>query len=67
MLGTGGVAAITSIRPLQRALVGTDSGLAPAPITLMRKGRLLSLDVVDGELALDVQPEPEKLLPAIVE
>ena len=30
-------------------------------------GGRVSLDVVDGGLALDVQPEPEKLLPAIVE
>ncbi|MES2859791.1 MAG: ATP-dependent Clp protease ATP-binding subunit ClpA [Pseudomonadota bacterium] len=30
-------------------------------------GGRVSLDVVNGELALDVQPEPEKLLPAIVE
>ena len=27
----------------------------------------LTLDVADGELALDVQAEPEKLLPAVVE
>ncbi|RZA19148.1 MAG: ATP-dependent Clp protease ATP-binding subunit ClpA [Lysobacteraceae bacterium] len=31
------------------------------------KGGRVSLDVVDGELALDVQAEPEKLLPAVVE
>jgi ATP-dependent Clp protease ATP-binding subunit ClpA len=30
-------------------------------------GGRVSLDVVDGELALDVQAEPEKLLPAVVE
>ncbi len=33
---------------------------------LVNGGRV-SLDVVDGELALDVQAEPEKLLPAVVE
>ena len=30
-------------------------------------GGRVSMDVVDGELALDVQAEPEKLLPAVVE
>ena len=30
-------------------------------------GGRVSLDAVDGELALDVQAEPEKLLPAVVE
>ncbi|MEG2942184.1 MAG: ATP-dependent Clp protease ATP-binding subunit ClpA [Thermomonas sp.] len=30
-------------------------------------GGRVSLDVADGELALDVQAEPEKLLPAVVE
>jgi len=30
-------------------------------------GGRVSLDVVNGELALDVQPEPERLLPAVVE
>ena len=33
---------------------------------LVNGGRV-ALDVVDGELALDVQAEPEKLLPAVVE
>ena len=33
---------------------------------LVNGGRV-SLDVADGELALDVQAEPEKLLPAVVE
>ena len=33
---------------------------------LVNGGRV-GLDVVDGELALDVQAEPEKLLPAVVE
>ena len=33
---------------------------------LMAGGRV-GLDVLDGELRLDVQPEPEKLLPAVVE
>ena len=33
---------------------------------LVNGGRV-SLDVVDGELALDVQAEPEKLLPAVVD
>ena len=33
---------------------------------LVHGGRV-SLDVVDGKLALDVQAEPEKLLPAVVE
>ncbi|QIL20639.1 ATP-dependent Clp protease ATP-binding subunit ClpA [Thermomonas sp. HDW16] len=33
---------------------------------LVNGGRV-SLDVIDGELALDVQAEPEKLLPAVVE
>ena len=33
---------------------------------LLNGGRV-SLDAVDGELVLDVQAEPEKLLPAVVE
>ena len=33
---------------------------------LVNGGRV-RLDVADGELALDVQAEPEKLLPAVVE
>jgi ATP-dependent Clp protease ATP-binding subunit ClpA len=33
---------------------------------LMNGGRI-NLDVMDGELRLDVQAEPEKLLPAVVE
>ncbi|MEO5961808.1 MAG: ATP-dependent Clp protease ATP-binding subunit ClpA, partial [Thermomonas sp.] len=33
---------------------------------LMNGGRV-GLDVLDGELRLDVQAEPEKLLPAVVE
>ena len=39
---------------------------APVVLPLVDGGRV-SLDAVDGELVLDVQAEPEKLLPAVVE
>jgi ATP-dependent Clp protease ATP-binding subunit ClpA len=56
-------------RPMQRLIQDTiRRALADELLfgKLVNGGRV-SLDVADGELKLDVQPEPEKLLPAVVE
>ena len=56
------LAALLALKRLWPQLAALGAGR----IVLVNGGRV-SLDAVDGELALDVQAEPEKLLPAVVE
>ena len=70
LLGRNGAGKTTTLRTLMSRLIQDKVKRPLADELLFGKlvnGGRVRLDVADGELALDVQAEPEKLLPAVVE